>query len=105
MKARLSVDWPEAGGITAQALKLRARLAELAQTDAEAYAESLAALTIKGTEPDERRDFALGSALGRAAEVPLVIAETACDAALLAASAAENVRPELQPDAQAAAAL
>jgi methenyltetrahydrofolate cyclohydrolase len=105
MTARLSPDWPEAGGVAAQALKLRARLAELAERDAEVYAESLAALAAKGGEPDERRDFALGAVLGRAAEVPLAIAETASDAALLAVSAAEHVHPELQPDAQAAAAL
>ena len=105
MTARLSPDWPEAGGIAAQALKLRSRLAQLAEADAEVYAESLAALAAKGAQPDERRDFALGNALDRAAAVPLVIAETASDAALLAASAVEHVQLELQPDAQAAAAL
>ena len=105
MAARLSPDWPEAGGVTAQALRLRTRLGELAQRDAEVYAESLTALAAKSAEPDERRDFALGSALLRAAEIPLAIAETASDAALLAVSAAEHVQLELQPDAQAAASL
>ena len=105
MTARLSPDWPEAGGVTAQALKLRAHLADLAERDAEVYAESLAALAEKGGAVDERRDIALGTVLERAAEIPLQIAETASDAAVLAATAAEHVRLELQPDAQAAAAL
>jgi formiminotetrahydrofolate cyclodeaminase len=105
MTARLSPDWSDAAGVTAQAFKLRGRLAELAETDAEVYAESLAALADRAEGPNERRDFALGAALDRAAEVPLEIAETASDTALLAATAAEHVRLELQPDARAAGAL
>ena len=105
MTARLSPDWEDAAGVTAQALKLRGRLAGLAQVDAEVYAESLAALAAKGKEPDERRDFTLGTKLDLAAEMPLQIAHACGDTALLAADAAEHVRPELQPDAHAAAAL
>jgi formiminotetrahydrofolate cyclodeaminase len=105
MTARASEDWPEAPGIAAQALRLRDRLAELAQADAEAYGASLQALASTSSEPDERRDFALGTALREAAQVPLVIAETAADVALLAAEAAERATPELQPDARAATSL
>jgi glutamate formiminotransferase/formiminotetrahydrofolate cyclodeaminase len=104
--ARLSArEWKEAKGVEAQALALRARLAELAGTDAEVYADSLAALADRAETADERRDFALGAALERAAHVPLLIAETACDVALLAAGAAEFVQLAVQADAQAAVSL
>ena len=53
----------------------------------------------------EQRDFALGAALVRAAEVPLAIAEAAADVAELAALAAADGAPHLRPDATAAAAL
>jgi formiminotetrahydrofolate cyclodeaminase len=105
MSARLSPEWPEAGGVVAQALALQERLAALAQTDADVYAESLEALATRGEQTDARRDFALGQALDRAARAPLAIAETAHDVAVLAAAAAENVRAEVQPDARAAALL
>lgn len=98
-------DWPEASGIAAQALRLRTRLMELAETDSAAYAASLEAFARSGGGGDERRDFALGAVLERAADVPLTIAETACDVALLAAAAAVEGSPELQPDAHAAALL
>jgi formiminotetrahydrofolate cyclodeaminase len=103
--ARLSEEWAEAGGVVAQALALQSRLAELAQADAEAYAESLAALAARTEDRDERRDLALGLILDRAAQVPLAIAETAHDVALLAAGASDHVRPELQPDVRAAGTL
>ena len=105
MTARLSDEWPEAAGVAAQALALQQRLAELAQADAEIYAESLDALAAREKGQDERRDFALGTLLDRAARVPLAIAETACDVALLAANAAAYVRLEVQPDARAAGSL
>jgi formiminotetrahydrofolate cyclodeaminase len=105
MTARLSEEWPEAPGVVAQALALQNRLADLAQADADAYAESLRALAAKGQDSDERRDFALGRVLDRAAQAPLAIAETAHDVALLAASAVDRVRLEVQPDAKAAASL
>ncbi len=105
MTARLSDDWVEAAGVVAQALALQGRLSELAQVDAEAYAASLDALGERSEETDERRDFALGTALDRAAQAPLAIAETAHDVAVLAAKAAEHVRPDVQPDARAAVSL
>src|SRR5437868_11787468 len=50
MAARLSADsWPEAGGICAQASALGARLADLAQADAEDYRASLEMLDRKST--------------------------------------------------------
>ena len=53
----------------------------------------------------EQRDFALGTALLRAAEVPLRIAEAAADVAELAALTAAEGSPHLRADATAAAAL
>jgi methenyltetrahydrofolate cyclohydrolase len=98
-------DWPDGPGIAAQALRLRSRLAELAELDAEAFATSLEALAGRGQGGDERRDFALRAALERAAEAPLAVAEAACDVALLAAAAAEHVRLDLQADAVVAGKL
>ena len=105
MTASASSEWDEAKGIAAQAERLRDRLTGLAESDAEAYELSLAALSDRGAAPDERRDFVLGTALQRAADPPLAIAETCCDVAELASSAAAHGAPHLQPDAQVAAAL
>jgi formiminotetrahydrofolate cyclodeaminase len=106
MTARLSAgSWPEANGVVVQAARLRNRLSAFAQTDAEVYAASLDAMARTTDVPDERRDFELGSALDRAAETPLRIAETAYDVVLLAAEAAVRGDPQQHPDAQAAAAL
>ena len=58
-----------------------------------------------GPGTPEQRDFALGTALLRAAEVPLRIAEAAADVTELAAVAAAEGSPHLRPDATAAAAL
>lgn len=103
MTGRLS---PGGGGIAAQALALRSRLAGLAEVDADAYAASLAALAAAHPDTDdERRDHALGLALHDAAEAPVLIAETAADVAALAATAAGIVAGEVAADAQAAAAL
>lgn len=94
------------GGITAQALALRSRLAGLAEVDADVYAASLDALASSQPDADdERRDYALRLALQEAAEAPVLIAETAADVAALAATAAGIVAGEVAPDAQAAAAL
>lgn len=105
MVARASPDWPEAGAAVAQAERLRTRTAPLAQRDAEAYEEALVALRLpRGVEP-EVRDRAIGDVLGRAAEVPLVIAAAAADAAALAAFVAEHGTSERRGDAIAAAVL
>lgn len=105
MAASSSPDWQEAGGTAAQASRLRTRLAELAEEDAAVYAESIAALADRSELPNERRDFALGTALDRAARAPLAIALAASDTAWLARSAADHVRLEVQPDVEAAAML
>jgi formiminotetrahydrofolate cyclodeaminase len=106
MTARLSSGaWPEANGMVAQAARLRKRLSDYAQTDADAYAASLQAMAGVTEVPDERRDYELGSVLDRAAEIPLRIAETAHDVVLLAAEAAVRGEPQQQADALAAVAL
>ena len=95
--ASRSEGWEGAEGARAQALDLRDRLLALAGQDARAYERALTAL--------ERRDSSLQRALVRAAEVPLAIAETAADVALLATEAAEAADGAAQADASAAAAL
>jgi len=95
--ASRSEGWSGAEGARAQALDLRDRLLALAGQDARAYEQALTAL--------ERRDTGLARALDRSAEVPLAIAETAADVALLAAEAAESADGAARADASAAAAL
>jgi methenyltetrahydrofolate cyclohydrolase len=104
--ARSSTDtWPEARGIAAQAESLRARVAPLAQLDAEEYEAALRARSDGGEAQGERRDFALGRAYARAAEPPLQIVEAAADVAVLSVTVARNGDPSLRADALAAAAL
>jgi formiminotetrahydrofolate cyclodeaminase len=105
MAARLSEAWEDAGGAAAQAASLGARLATLAQTDADVYGETLVVLEHRDEIPPERRDYVLGEALSRAAQAPLAIAETTADVALLAAEVAQRSEPQLRADADAAAAL
>ena len=105
MAARLSADWPDGRGVVAQASSLRRRLAELAQSDADVYRETLRILEHRAEIPAERRDHELGQALARAAQTPLTIAEAAADVALLAAEATERADPKLRPDADVATAL
>ena len=95
--AARSEGWGGAEGARAQALDLRDRLLALAGQDARAYEHALTAL--------ERRDSGLARALDRAAEVPLAIAESSVDVALLAAEAAEAADGSARADASAAAAL
>lgn len=106
MVARASKGhWDEAGGVIGQADTFRARVAPLAQADADAYADALTALR-KRDELDERyRDQQLRAALDRAADIPLQIAEAGCDLAGLAALLVERGNPEVRADAAAAAAL
>ena len=104
MVARGSSDWEEGPGIASQSRALRSRLTALGEEDATAFAEVLVMMRDRTGTP-EQRDFALGLALLRAAEVPLRIAEAAADVAELAAAAAAEGSPHLQPDATAAAAL
>ncbi len=107
MCARLADGhWEHAAGAVAQAESLRSRLSPMAQRDAQAYLDALTAMRARpADEPQERHDFALGQALGLAADAPLEIAEAAADVAELAASVAERGNPNLQPDAASAACI
>jgi formiminotetrahydrofolate cyclodeaminase len=103
--ARVSTDWPEAAATAAQAERLLRRIAPLAQSDAEAYEEALAALHLPDDLEREVRDMALGQVLARAAEIPLVIAEAGADVASLAALIADRGAASCRGDVAAAAVL
>ena len=106
MVARASKEhWPEAGGVIGQAEAFRARVAPLAQADAEAYIEALAALRGREKLEARYRDQKLREALDRAAEIPLQIAEAGADLASLAALLVEHGNPEVRADAAAASVL
>jgi formiminotetrahydrofolate cyclodeaminase len=105
MVARRSEDcWDESPGIAAQALALQARAAPLALADAQVWddaLEALAAVREDGTTPNGE----LVAKLDLSAVVPLQIAETAADTAVLAALAAELGDGTFRADAAAAAVL
>jgi formiminotetrahydrofolate cyclodeaminase len=103
--ARASPSWLERESAVAQAERLRQRTAPLAQADAEAYEEALAALNLPSELEPEVRGMAIGEVLGRAVEVPLAIADAGADAAVLAAVAAERGTLDRRADAIAAALL
>jgi formiminotetrahydrofolate cyclodeaminase len=105
MVARASTNWDEAGGVVGQAEALRARVAPLAEADAEAYEKALATLRGREILEERYRDFELRRALERSAEIPQRIAEVGCDLASLAALLVENANPEVRADAAAAAVL
>ena len=104
MVARGSEAWTDGAGVASQARALRARLTTLGDDDADAFEHVLVTLR-NGAGTPEQRDYALGEALVKAAEVPLQIAEAAADVAELAALAASEGLPQLRPDATAAAIL
>src|SRR5207302_9938162 len=56
-------------------------------------------------DKQERRDWALGSAIAAAAEPPLALGRVAVDLAELCEEAAEKVEPRVRADVVAAAAL
>jgi formiminotetrahydrofolate cyclodeaminase len=104
MAARLSPDWPEARGAAAQAETLRKRVMDLANRNAEAYADALSAL--EGREERYRtRDETMADALSRAADVPLEIGEAAATVAALAAEVADRGEHRFRADCAAAASL
>jgi methenyltetrahydrofolate cyclohydrolase len=105
MAARASSEWNEAAGAIVQADELRSRSAPLAQADADAYADARETLRQRSTLEPESRDETIRKALAVAAEVPLLIAATACDVTALAAHVAENGAGEIRGDAAAAAIL
>ena len=105
MAAASRPEWPEAAGARAQAESLRLRAERLAYAVAEAYEEALARLEVPSGSKPEVRDFALGEALARAADVPLEIAATAADAAALGTVVAEHADPRHRADAVVAVLL
>lgn len=94
-------DSPE---LVARADSLRRSVAPLAQADARAYAEVLAALGLPRDDPETRRS-AIRSALSSAADIPLAVAEIAAEVAHLAADLAARGNPNLRGDAIAAGLL
>jgi len=106
MVARASKEhWDEAGGVVGQAEAFRARVAPLAQADADAYVAALGALRDPEQLEERYRDQKLQAALAKAAEIPQRIAEAGCDLACLAALVVERGNPEVRVDAAAAAIL
>ncbi len=106
MSARFSGGkWEGAEQAAARAEALRARVESLAAEDGRAYAAVLAALRLP-REPDVgARERALALALGRAADVPLELADLAAEAAELAGEVAERGNRNLRGDAATAASL
>jgi formiminotetrahydrofolate cyclodeaminase len=106
MAARASAEsWDEAGGVAAQADALRARVAPLAQLDADVYDQALAVRDGAAALPPEKRDWEIGKAFTAAAEPPLEIARVAADVAELAVAVVLYGDPRIRPDAVAAATL
>jgi formiminotetrahydrofolate cyclodeaminase len=105
MAARISPEWESAEAVLAEAEALRERVTPLAPGDGQAYAEVLAALRLPTDLEPDVRNKAIGNALARAAEIPLVIAGEGARAAELALEAAEHGNPNLRGDAVAGALL
>ena len=103
--ARTSPAWEGSAGAAAQADALRLRAAPMAQADTDAYAAAVKELDEPRDPDPDRRDFRLGRTLEAAAVVPLQVAETAADVALLAAEVADRCKPDLRADAVVAAFL
>lgn len=79
-----------------QLLALSRRLHQLVQEDAAAYEGVVAAYQIPKQHPD--RPLAVSQALNRATEVPLQIAELACEVARFLHAQLEGVKPSVQSD-------
>ena len=105
MAARFAHDWDGAAGAVAQAETLRHRAAPLAAEDAVAYENVLTAMRMPKDLESEVRNTLIGETLSRAADIPLLIAETANDVAELASEIALSGNPNLRGDATAAAIL
>jgi formiminotetrahydrofolate cyclodeaminase len=105
MAARFAHDWDGAAGAVAQAETLRHRAAPLAAEDAVAYENVLTAMRMPEDLESEVRNTLIGETLSRAADIPLLIAETANDVAELASEIAVQGNPNLRGDAAAASLL
>jgi formiminotetrahydrofolate cyclodeaminase len=105
MAARFSPDWEPARETARRADALRARLVPLADADAAAFEQVLAAMRVPKELEAEVRNRLIGDALSRAADVPLLIAEAAAEVAELGALAAAGGNTNLRGDATAGAVL
>ena len=106
MVARASKDhWAEAGGAVGQAETFRARVAPLAQADADVYRDAVAILRRREEVSERYRDQTLRDALEKSAEIPVRIVEAGCDLGCLAALLVENGNPEVRADAVVACLL
>jgi formiminotetrahydrofolate cyclodeaminase len=106
MVARASKDhWAEAGGAIGQAETFRARVAPLAQADAEVYRDALSILRRREEVSERYRDQTLRDALEKSAEIPVRIVEAGADLACLAALLVENGNQEVRADAVVACLL
>ena len=105
MAARFAHDWEGAAGAVAQAETLRHRAAPLAVEDAIAYENVLTAMRMPKDLESEVRNTLIGETLSRAADIPLMIAQTAADVAELSCEIAVCGNPNLRGDAAAASML
>jgi methenyltetrahydrofolate cyclohydrolase len=106
MTAELSArQLAQASQLAAQARGLLRRAAPLAQADADAYADVLAALRAPGHTGARQREEQVSAALARASEVPLEVAELGDRVVALAADVADRGNPAVRGDALAAAQL
>jgi formiminotetrahydrofolate cyclodeaminase len=106
MVARASKDhWAEAGGAIGQAETFLARVAPLAQADAEVYRDALTILRRREEVSERYRDQTLRDALEKSAEIPVRIVEAGADLATLAALLVENGNQEVRADAVVACLL
>jgi formiminotetrahydrofolate cyclodeaminase len=105
MAARFAHGWDGAAGAVAQAETLRHRAAPLAAEDAVAYENVLTAMRMPKDLESEVRNTLIGETLSRAADIPLLIAETAADVSELASEIAVRGNPSLRGDAAAASLL
>ena len=106
MAARISREsWAEARGAAAQAEALRFRGVSLAERNARAYKDAVAALGSKHQSDPGFHDHLIADALERAADVPLRIAEAATDVSALAVLVAERCEASVRADVAVAALL
>jgi formiminotetrahydrofolate cyclodeaminase len=98
MVARFSSrQMTDALGVAEDADRLRGRAIGLADDDARAYRDVLAAYALK--KDDEDRATRIRGALERAADVPLTIARIAAETALIGAHLVASSNPNLTGDA------